>query len=291
MFQIFRTLVVMNHFDPSNQGQQDLSMWYYQNSALKPSNVYRSFVFLEESQSAPKSPPKIEKDLDLKTLSNPKLIKLLNSYTNKLTELRNQDQETQYPTLISFISQLYRLPKSTLVLVAQNNFFSSLETPMRHLIRRWRLSSTLSSVENAMFRCTVKLLQKLVKYTDDISLLPQWFSGSTFLKLIADCLNDIGTAGKFLDDENSSSLKILSRLLDACIRYQKFVNLEDVFNKDIFVILLDPIINCLTSSYYTDSFINASQEMKRFSTIEKFFLLKCPLFLTSYNGNYSRFLF
>jgi hypothetical protein len=130
-----------------------------------------------------------------------------------------------------------------------------------------------------------KLIRRLVKATDDVKLLPLWLTDSTLLEAISNCLTNIATSESLLQNNNKKQFKYFTRLIDAYILYQQQLNDQNYANKDLLVQLLDPILQCLTSPQFIQTFTNLSIDAKSMTTIEKVFLVKCPAFLTSYNGN------
>ncbi|CAF2736925.1 unnamed protein product [Rotaria sp. Silwood2] len=221
---------------------------------------------------------------DPKTISNSELKKLLDQHPKQLNKMRHKSSQQQISILIDFMSTLYRVPKSTLLSVAHNKFFTLLQFPFTDLLRRWCRSSDLTDNEIYMFRTIVKLIKRFLKATDANELLPSWLLDTTFLNTVADCLTYIATSKEFLYDKNNRLLKYFTRLIDSYVRYQEFFDDENHSNKDALVLLLDPILQCLTSSRYIDTFTNISQDKKSMTTNEKFFLLKCPSFVISYKG-------
>jgi hypothetical protein len=229
---------------------------------------------------------------DPKTLSNSELINLLDSHTKALKKLHDKDQKQQLPILVDAITILIRIPKSILVSTIQNEFFSLLRTPLTDILHQWcRSVSSLSDNELYMFRSMAKLIRRLIKAIDDVKLIPSWLSDSTLLEAISDCLTDIAISGKFLDENNQSKFKYFTRLIDAYISYQKRLNDENHPHKDTLLPLLDPIVQCLTSSYFISTLKDLSTDYKSMTTIEKFFLIKCPAFFISYNGNHLIFFY
>jgi hypothetical protein len=224
---------------------------------------------------------------DPKILSNSELINILDNHTNILKQLHEKDQQQQLPILIDVITILIRVPKSILVSTVQNEFFSLLRIPLTDILHRWcRRLSPLSDNELFIFRSIAKIIRLLIKGTDDIKLIPSWLSDSTLLDAISNCLTNIATLGKFLHESNKSQLKSFTRLIDAYVIYQQRLNDEDHSHKDRLVQLLHPILHCLISSHFIHTFETMPKDAKSMTNIEKFFLVKCPTFLTSYNGKH-----
>jgi hypothetical protein len=222
------------------------------------------------------------------TVSIEELTRLLNELTFILHSFDNNNQpEQQLHIIIDILDALICVRPSILVSASQNEFFSLLRTSLIDILHQWRRrTSPLSDNESSMFYTTAKLIQKLIKDTDDIKLIPSWLSDSALLQAISSCLTDIATSGKFLNENNKHQFKTFTYLIDAYTHYQQRLNDEDPSHTDKLVQLLDPILHCLTSSYFINIFANMSKDAKSMTNIEKFFLIKCPAFLTSYKGKY-----
>ncbi|CAF0891793.1 unnamed protein product [Rotaria sordida] len=275
----------MDQFYTTHRNQQESFPWYHQPYRVEPMKPSYAFTNSQYSSSRQTSFHKSIINKDPKTISNSELANLLDHHPKELKKMRRKHPQQQLPILMDFLLTVCRVPKSTLLSVAQHNFFSSLQTPFSDLLQRWCRSSSLTDDEISMFRSIVKLIKRFNKATDAVELLPSWLLDSTFLNTIANCLTNIGTSKNFLNDKNNRLLKYFTRLIEIYTYYQECLNDENDSDKDTLVLLLDPILQCLTSSQYINTFTNLSQDKKSMTNIEKFFLLKCPSFLISYNGS------
>ncbi|CAF2606175.1 unnamed protein product [Rotaria sp. Silwood2] len=217
-------------------------------------------------------------------ISEEELTDLLNQLTLVLKNFHNNDQQ-QWSNLVEILDALICVPSLILASVSWNNFFSVLQILFIDILRRWRYLSYLPDHEAFTFRSMTKLISIIINNVHSIDQLPSWLSDATLCETITNCLTDIAISGKFLDDKNNHQLKTFTHLIQAYTDYQQCLNDKNHSNKDIFVLLIDPIIHCLASSHYINTFSNMSQKEKSMTTIEELFLLKCPSFLTSYNGS------
>ncbi|CAF3324917.1 unnamed protein product [Rotaria socialis] len=224
-------------------------------------------------------------DKDPKTMSKSELKKLLNSVSQAFNQVNDKNKEETLPIIAKCIIKISGVQESALLSVLQHPFVSSLQAPFIDLLHRWRNSSSISNGEAVAFLAVVKLIKKLVKYTDDTRVLPSWLFDSTFLHTIADCLTDIATSRKYFDEKHFFSLKRFTRLIRVYTHCQLRWNDHNDNDKDKLVILLGPIIQRLTSSRYAHIFTNTSKNTTKMTIIEKFYLLRCPSFLISYNGS------
>jgi hypothetical protein len=217
-------------------------------------------------------------------ITNEELTDLLNKLTLVVETFDNNNQQQQYPILIDILNALISVPPSRLTSVSHNHFFPIFQILFIQILRQWRHLQSLPNTEAIMFQSMVKLFSKLI---ENSNLIPPCLSDSTLLETISNCLTDIATSGKFLDEKNILQFQYFIRLIDAYTLYQQHLNKQNIPNKDTLVQLLDPILHCLTSSRFITTFTNLQIDSTSMTTIQKFFLLKCPAFLTSYNGNYT----
>jgi hypothetical protein len=222
------------------------------------------------------------------TISREELTNKLNQLTYILKTLNNNyHHQQQLHILIDVLDALIGVHPSMLASVSQHEFFSILQITFIDILRQWRRLSSLPDDQSFMFYLMAKLLTIVINNIDSINLLPPWLMDSILLEAIADCLTDIASSGKFLDHQNKRQFKHFTRLVDTYIDYQQRLTDEDHSNKNTFIKLLHPVLHCLTSSHFIDTFTNTSVDTKSMTTIEKFFLIKCSAFIISYNGNYS----
>ena len=280
----------MYQLQPYYQIQQPLSPWFNQSFFPQPFNYIQPLNYpqysLSNSNLAGQNQPDV--NTDHRALSNPELIDLLDKHTTVLKRLHEKDQQKQLPILIEVVTILNRLPRSTLISIVENDFFSLFRLPLISLLNQWcHQSTSLTEDEVYMFRTITKLIRRLIKAADDIKLIPSWLSDSSLLEAIAECLSDIGTTSELLDQNNKALFRYFTRLIDAYILYQQRLNDQNHPHKDLLTLLLQPIIECLSSSHFIHSLTDISQDTtSSMTTIQKFFLRKCPAFLTAYNGTY-----
>jgi hypothetical protein len=202
-------------------------------------------------------------------------------------EIKNfHDQKKTFTSLNDILGALIHVRQSTLPSIAEHNFFMLLRVPFLQILRQWNSDTYLNEDEVLMFRNITKLVKKLVQEIPHPDNYPSWLTGPVLLDTIAACFTDISKSGKFFDKKNSREAKCFLRLLGTYDIYQKDLMDEKDSNQDKLVQLLDPVIHCLTSQFYLDSFNNIQLSTKSMSKKDKFFLIKCPAFLTTYNGIY-----
>jgi hypothetical protein len=209
--------------------------------------------------------------------------------TNILDELFNEfenfrDEKQQLTNLEDVITVLTRVRRLTLAAVAQHQFFSLIRMPLIQILQQWNNASNLTEDEVLIFRKINRLLKSLLSDVVNTSHYPSWLTDSSLLDTIAVCFINISTSDKFYNNKNAREVRNFTRLLDIYDGYQKLLNEEKTTNQDQLVQLLDPVIHCLTSNHYFESFDNIQSNAKSASKKEKFFLIRCPTFFTAYNG-------
>lgn len=217
------------------------------------------------------------------SISNQQFTDILNKLTLIMKNFDYNDQQ-QWIGLTEMINTLIDISPSMLISASQNEIFSVLQILFIDILRQWHHRSILLDHESFMFRSMIKLMSIIINNISNINQIPSWIYDSMLLGTIADCLRDIATSGKYLDDRNNRALKNLTRLIELYADYQQRLNDKNHTNKEKLVRLLDPIVDCLNSSHYIYAFTNLSHDAESMTTTEKFFLLKCPSFLISYNG-------
>ncbi|CAF3589496.1 unnamed protein product [Rotaria sordida] len=169
---------------------------------------------------------------------------------------------------------------SALLETSSHYFFTLVRNTIRLLLRELYTSYELNNEEIYILRnCTV-LIHQVVKKIDDVSKILHWITDESFLDALANCLIHINKISKAT--ENQHIMKQITRLLNILCNIQQRLPIN--LHQQSFVQLLQPIINCLTSSNYIKLFSNLKANAISLTESQKLFLIKCPYFLTTYNG-------
>ena len=164
--------------------------------------------------------------------------------------------------------------------LGSHDFFLLVRDIADDLLQQLQTSYLLNDQELFALRNCILLLENLVERSANPSKLLHWITETSFLQTFAGCLNNVERILKA--DDNQRFIKQLSRLLGVYSELQE--RLPIAFHQDSFQPLFQPIINCLTSPTYLALFRNLKSNAHSLSGKEKFFLIKCPHFLTGYNG-------
>ncbi|CAF3697610.1 unnamed protein product [Rotaria sp. Silwood1] len=217
-----------------------------------------------------------------KTISTDELIPLLDKLTRQLKHTRS---EQRLGKLNDIIYALIPVRPSILVSVAHHKLFIHIEAPFSEVIQQWSNKSKLNDDQSFLFQITPKLLKKIFKNSNETDFYPSWLFDSSFIEIIRDCLTNISKPNKYIIDNNQDETKNFIRLFTIYSDYQERLNEKEYSNQDVLIELMDPIMNCLSSQDYIDSFDITNINKKKIGQKEKFFLLKCPSFFLSYRGS------
>ncbi|CAF3785518.1 unnamed protein product [Rotaria socialis] len=169
---------------------------------------------------------------------------------------------------------------STLLELASHYFFILIRSTIRTILQQLHSSNELNAEEIYLLRNCTLLLHHAVKEIDNVSKVVHWFSDTAFLDAVANCLNHINKISKA--NESRLFIKQIARLLGVISNVQERLPMQ--LHNNLFAQLLEPTINCLTSSDYLKLFLNLKANEGSCSEKQKFYLIKCPYFLTTYNG-------
>ena len=223
-----------------------------------------------------------------KFIKRDELSDLLNQLTLKLSNASENDlpeEKQQLPFLVDILEALFHVPSSTLSAVSQNDFFTLLRLPLIDFLQHWSRGGALSEVHLTIFHHITKLIELLIDNIGEDARLPLWLSDLTLLQTIAQCLVNIASSDTLLLPHNKHHFKYFTRLIDAYIDYQQRLIQPSSSDQDKLMPLIDPILRCLTSNHYIDTLNDMPVDQSSMSTKQKFFLVKCPTFLTSYTGS------
>jgi hypothetical protein len=184
-------------------------------------------------------------------------------------------------TMNEIIIQFNDIPSSVLATITSHRFYNTIQHLIRDLLIDWNLSYKLNPDETFLLRNCVCLLNRLVNSVENITVFTSWLLDPLFINSIADCMSNIDQL--LSNDKEKYNFKQLTRLLDLFRRY--YQRLPSNFqNDDRFNRLFEATMDCLVSSRYDQTFRNLKPNAKSMTTEEKFFLIKCPSFLSANHG-------
>lgn len=217
--------------------------------------------------------------IDQENISTVELTKLLDKL---LRNLNRVEDSAKFLNLNAILIALKHVSSLTLKSIAHHNFFIQLQEPFMHIIQRWLTTSDLNDAEAFSFRNIIKLLRTLYKNTDLDNFHPSWPFSSSFMNIIATCLTNFSKSDNRFFEDTPFESKNFASLLRMYDDYQEELYARSSSNKDALIQLIDPIVQCLTSEHYLNSF--RKLKSNSLDSKQKFFLLQCPSFFITYNG-------
>ena len=212
-------------------------------------------------------------------LDTQELSAILNDLVRELNSTKVRPS-AYFNSLNEIVQVLNSTSPPVLVLISSHYFFVLVRNSIRDLLDKLSSKRHLDPMEIYLLRNCITLLEHFVEKVTDISKLLHWIMDISFVESFANCLNQIQVISKA--DENKRYLKQLARLLSMFADIQE--RLPADLHQSLFTRLLEPTINCLTSPTYQRLFRDLKASATSLTSKEKFFLVKCPYFLTSYNG-------
>jgi hypothetical protein len=214
-----------------------------------------------------------------KRLDHQELSAIFEDFSRELTSI-NLHPITYLNSLNQIVRVLNTYSPPILPTICSHYFFLLIRNTVRDLLQQLLRTRRLNDQEVYVLRNCVLLIDHLVKNLPDVSKVLHWITDATFLDSLADCLNRIDKISK--KDSNRRAVKQVARLLNIfCIIQERLP--ADV-HRSLFVRLFQPTINCLTSMNYVKLFHNFQSNSESLTENQKLYLLKCPYFLTTYNG-------
>ncbi len=187
------------------------------------------------------------------------------TYFNSLNEIVLSLNISSPPSLISMYSHY---------------FFIHVRHAVQALLQQLSIRFQLNHLATFALRNCAVLIERLVKKTTDISKVLSWITETTFVETFAECLFKVEKISKA--NESTRLMRQIIRLLNIFSDIQDRLPLD--LHENLFVRLLQPVINCLTSSTYTQLFKTFKSNSTILTPVQKLYFIECPHFFTGYNG-------
>jgi len=184
-------------------------------------------------------------------------------------------------TMNEVIEELNNIPYSTLATVPLHQFYNTIQNLIRDLLIDWHSTYQLNPEETFLLRNCVYHLNRLVNIVDDVTVLTLWLLDPLLINALANCMSNIDQL--LSNDKEKNNFKQLSHLLDLFTTYYQRLP-SNLQNTDDFQRLFEATMDCLVSSKYDQVFRKLKPKANSMTTKEYFFLIKCPLFITSNHG-------
>ncbi|CAF1301304.1 unnamed protein product [Didymodactylos carnosus] len=225
---------------------------------------------------------------NIKTL-RPEQLKLI--YDDFVQELKLWSNNQSYELLSHIVRVLDNVNDMILIdsLILNHEFYFILINTLKDILKKWQKRyDALSKQESFIFRNTSRILFNMISsMSDNNDILQQQqqkrqmfhlFLNQKFIKSVKKCLENVAVYGKHIT--NGNNFKYFAKLIDILADYQCVLNKEE--QEKLSSLLLNSIVKCLCSEYYVDAFKHLQLKSNSMSENEKFFLRKCPSYLTSY---------
>lgn len=190
------------------------------------------------------------------------------------------------PTLNKIVEILnYYLPQS-LLSCGSHQFFTIVRNAVQYLLNQFILYTNLTNPDIYILRNLLILLENLIHRTDTIESISTWISETNFLQIVGKSLVQMKKVRK--NERNQQIVKQINRLIGLFSYIQE--HSPESLQQGLFQPLFQPAMACLTSSNYLKLFRSLPSDAESLTNAEKFFLVKCPRFLTTYSGKLNKIL-
>ena len=218
-------------------------------------------------------------------ITSERLQYILTQLTLILKQLNTSNQ--QLVALNSILHVLASIQSTVPISTLSNDFFSMVQLSLNSILIQWTDLMPISKQELNHFHILTKFIKQSIQAINNIEMIPSWLFDSSLLTTIAHSLTFIANSPTIINQNNKHIFKYFIRLFDTYLLYQQRFASQHQSHKDSLNQLLQPIQQCLSSSHFIQIFTSSTS----LTSIEKFFLRKCPAFILSYNGNYIYLLF
>lgn len=199
-----------------------------------------------------------------------------------LIELQRVDQPDQRTTHFNrILTALFSVPPNILLTLIEYALFAHMRTHFIAVLKRWNQTFQLTGAESFYFWNCNKLLHIFVETTASVDFLLNGIADVALLNQIAETLTNLSTSTKVSE---SYGLKLFASLLHIIAKCQRRATKEKSNKVDAFAVLLEPAVQCLTSTHVFDSFLSLSKEKRKMNSKDEFYLIRLPDFLICYQG-------
>ena len=204
-------------------------------------------------------------------------------FDDALRELNRKDfsRSDYFESFNEFIRTLTRTPPTILPQMIWHKFFLFIRNSTSDFLRKLAKTFFLDPLELYSLRNSILLLDRVVNQCEDLTKLFKWITDNSLIDEFAHCLDSVQTMINH-NGSNKRIIKQMTRLLDLFANVQERVPFN--YHQKHFAALFQPTINCVTSTTFETLFRNLKPNGKSLKSIEKFFLVKCPYFLSFYSG-------
>jgi len=187
-------------------------------------------------------------------------------------------------TYLNSLNKIVRLLNSSfppkLAQIPSHYFFIMVRNTIRNFLLQLAATKKLNPDEVYVLRNCALFFHHFIEKISDVSKVLHWIVDATFVDSLGNILGRIKKVSK--KKQNTQAVKQIARLLNIFCLIQERLPVD--LHHSLFIRLLQPTIDCLTSSTYLKLFENLQANADSLAEIEKLYLIKCPYFLTTYAG-------
>jgi hypothetical protein len=180
------------------------------------------------------------------------------------------------------IDELNSIPSNILANITEHKFYISIRNIIRDLLLDWHLSYKLTEDETYLLRNSILLFYRLVNIVNDVTKLTAWLIDPSLINSLTECMSDIDQL--LFNNQQKRNFKQLTRLLDMFVIYYQRLPLK-LQDENGLHRLFEATMDCLVSTNYERAFRKLKANAQLMTNEQKFFLIKCPSFFSSYRGN------
>lgn len=220
-------------------------------------------------------------------LSMADFVGILNDFVRLLSKKKLRSS-TFIDTMNQVMHTLISSPPSALRTVAPHDFFVFVRDNIQEFLQKTlRTNDHFHEEELHLFRNNVRFMERFVESSTNLADHRSWLTDRSFVQTFAKSLDQVKRVIKL--DPTERLLKQIVRLLNIFTELQTRVPSSN--QKGALAPLFEPVVKCLMSRSYWKTFQSLQSGSSTLSTNEKFFLVRCPHFFTSYHGKiYSQLL-
>jgi hypothetical protein len=171
--------------------------------------------------------------------------------------------------------------------IVGHELFHLIRNILTHILNQWSDDNIiLTDKDEYLFQEIVQLFFKMIQHIrstnqSSVPIFQTWFLNESFFKAIVSVLENLSKDSSKYANQNEN-MKSLIVLMESIQRFQK--GLDHIINNSIVLLLIDPIIQCLCSSTYVDTFKKLPIKSNNASTYVEFILGTCPYYCIWYRG-------
>ena len=181
------------------------------------------------------------------------------------------------------IEELNNISSKTLADMTSHKFYISIRNIIRDLLHDWYLSYKLTEEETYLLRNCILLFDRFVNIVNDVTKLTAWLIDPSLINSLTECMSDIDQL--ILHNKQKRNFKQLIRLLNVFSTYYQRLPLK-LQDENGLHRLFEATMDCLVSSNYERAFRKLKANTQSMTSEQKFFLIKCPSFFSSYRGRF-----